>query len=278
MDIKAWPAIVSGFRDKLSLLDKSGNYKQLLKSLYSSKDLDGFNSYVFEAQFAYDFEINGQSIMYETRQLGKNLSAVDFCRELHADKKLYFELRLVQQRNWITKLITSLIRQEKYYEIVLTGDDERDETIRLQNLILSKCQDKNGNPIKFSPDADSVNVIVVNVSGLHLGMIDQHDCMLTTYGDNAVDPFCRRGIFGLWQQLRRNSTDEDKKLHLKFEHLRKTIHGILFVRYVKNSGYLDRLFIDRELEYFMIFNKNLMPENEGNVIIETLKLRPWIEN
>jgi hypothetical protein len=278
MDTKAWSTIVSSFGDKLLLLDRSSIYRRLLKSLFSSRDLDGFNSYAFEAQFAYDFEINGQPLLYETRPIGKNLSTVDFCRELNPEYRIYFELRLIQQRNWITKWIASQIKSRKYYQIELTGIDEKDETIRLQNLILSKCQDESGNPIKFTVSNNYANMIVVNVSDLHLGMIDRYDCILTMYGDNAVPFYCRVGIFGLWQKIDANATDEHRELYLKFKHLRETIHGILFVRHVKDSGYLDKIFIDRDLEYLIVFNNNLIQESEGKSVCEKLSfLRHWTE-
>jgi hypothetical protein len=280
MDTKAWSAIVSDFGDKLILLDRAANYKKLLRSLFSSKNLDEFNSYVFEVQFAYDFEVSDHPLLYETNRLGKGLSTVDFCHELgtDSDERIYFELRLIQQRNWITKLIAFEIKERKYYEIGLTGNDAKDETIRLQNLILSKCQDKKGNPIKFTRGNESANVIVVNVSALHLGMIDQYDCILTAYGDSAVPFYYRLGIFGLFQQLSSNHTGKDNEIYLKFKYVREAIHGILFVRHVKGSGYLDRLFIDRELEYFIVFNNNLLEETDSGRILEKLSfLRPWAE-
>ena len=278
MDTKAWSPIISNFRDKLVALERSTNYKKLLKSLFSSKDLNEFNSYVFEAQFAYDFQASGQRLSYENRQLQKKLSTVDFCYELNEHKKIYFELRLIQQRKWITQSINSQIKHRKYYEIELNGNNERDETIRLQNLILSKCQDKNGNPIKFAVGNDFINMIVVNVSELHLNMIDKFDCILTTYGDHAVPFYCRRGVSGLWQQLSQNSSEQDKELYRKFGHVRESIHGILFVRHVKNSGYLDRLFIDRELEYFIVGNHNLLQKSYIERTLEKLSfLRAWTE-
>lgn len=276
MDTKEWPDFIATFRHKLEALEKANSYKKLLKALFSSKDLDEFNSYVFETQFAYDFHANGQQLSYESRQLQKNLSTIDFCYELDRRKKIYFELRLIQAREWIRHSISSQLKHGNYSQIELNGSHERDENIRLQNLILSKCQDKNGNPIKFALGKDFINAIVVNVSELHLNMIDKFDCLLTTYGDNAVPFFCRRGLFGLWQQLSQNSAEQEKELYRKFGHVRESIHAILFVRHVKHSGYLDRLFIDRELEYFLIGNNNLLLRGDIEQITEKLSfLRTW---
>lgn len=276
MDTKEWPDFIAPFRHKLEILEKANNYKKLLKALFASKDLDEFNSYIFEAQFAYDFLANGQQLSYESRQLQDNLSSIDFCYELDNRKKIYFELRLIQAREWIKHSIKSQLKHSNYFQIELNGNHERDENIRLQNLILSKCQDKNGNPLKFAMNKDVINAIVVNISELHLTMIDKFDCLLTIYGDNAVPFFCRRGLFGLWQLLSQNSIEQEKELYRKFEHVRESIHAILFVRHVKHSGYLDRLFIDRELEYFLIGNNNLLQKRDYKQITEKLCfLRTW---
>lgn len=149
MNPQKWIDIVDGFRQKLELLSGSDRHKKLLKSLFSSKDLSEFNSYVFEVLFAYDFESKGHLLLYEIRQLNEENTSVDFCYNLDDQKKVYFELGLIRQRNWITSLIGAQLKAHKYSEISLNGQDEIMETIRLQNLILSKCQDANSKPIKF---------------------------------------------------------------------------------------------------------------------------------
>jgi len=252
MDTTEWLETISHFRAKLELLSESNSYTKLLKALFSSNDLSEFNSYVFEVMFAYDFESKQQPLAYEVRQLTSENSSVDFCYNLQKIK-IYFELRLIQQRNWITKSIGTQLKDKKISEILLNGEDESDETVRLQNLILQKCQNENGNPIKFyAKESHFFNFIVINISELHLGMIDKADCFLAMYGDLNVPHFYRRGIFGMWQDLSKISSEIEKRCYAKFQYFRETIHGVLFVRYVKGSGYLDRMYIDRELEYFAI--------------------------
>lgn len=277
IDTTAWPGIISHFQKKLELLSEKNNYNKLLKSLFASNELSEFKSYVFEAMFAYDFEIKQQALIYEVNQLVGESSSVDFCYNLD-EFKIYFELRLIQQRNWITTSVETQLAVNKFSETLLNGDDETDETIRLQNLTLSKCQKSDGTPTKFnSPQNGTLNFIVINISELHLSMIDKIDCLLAMYGDVSVPIYFRRGIFGMWQGLTENPSEIERRLHDKFQYFRETIHGVLFVRHVRGSGHMNKIYIDRELEYFAILNNNLLPQETVNLVIGKLAsfLRKW---
>lgn len=278
MDTATWADLINNFREKLELLFDAGNYNKLFKALFSSNELNEFNSYVFEVLFAHDFQSKNQSLLYEVKQLSDSDSSIDFVYKIDNQKTIYFELRLVKQRRHITNSIKSQLNMSKSFEILLNGEDEKDDTVRIQNLILSKCQKDDGPPVKFSePKEGLYNFIVINLSEIHLGMVDRYDCILSMYGDSSVPPHCRRDIFGMWQSLSDNPSDKEKEFYDKFKHFRDTIHGTLFVRYVKNSGILDGMYIDRELEYFMITNSNLIKDEEYNSIEGKLSsfLKAW---
>lgn len=160
---------------------------------------------------------------------------------------------------------------------MLNGENEKDDTIRIQNIILSKCQKDDGSPVKFGKPREAIyNFIVVNLSEIHLGMVDRNDCILAIYGDSSVPLHCRRGVFGMWQSLSNVATAREKEIYEKLNHFRETINAVIFVRYVKDSGFLDGLFIDRELEYFMIPGR-LISEDDANSITRRLSsfLRAW---
>jgi hypothetical protein len=183
MDTTAWFKTISYFREKLELLSERSTYNKLLKSLFASNDLSEFNSYVFEVMFSYDFEINKQPLIYEINQSKGESSSVDFLYKSDGIN-IYFELRLIQQRNCITTSIETQLAVSKFSEVLLNGDDQADETIRIQNLILSKCQKPDGAPTKFQISKnDSLNFIVINISELHLSIIDKFDYLLTMCGD-----------------------------------------------------------------------------------------------
>jgi len=143
-------------------------------------------------------------------------------------------------------------------------------------LILSKCQDKEGNPIKFDHEKGGYNFIVVFVSALHLGMIDKEDCRLAMYGDKGVPQIFRRGVFGLCQQLSEHATEEERQYYEKFGHFRKTIHGVLFVKNASRGGDPNYL-VDLELQYFLVGNNTIFGKEERGAIIENLSsfLRTW---
>ena len=55
---------ITGFKEKIILLVKTGRYNKLKKVLLASKDRIEFNSRVFEVCFAYDFESKGIPLEY----------------------------------------------------------------------------------------------------------------------------------------------------------------------------------------------------------------------
>lgn len=276
-----WIDKVGGFRQKLELLSSSDRYNKLLKSLFSSNELGEFNSYVFEVLFAYDFESKSHILLYEVRQSTEENTSVDFCYNLDDQKKVYFELRLINQRHRITKLIEWQLKTRKYSEISLNGQDDIKETIRLQNLILSKCQNDNGKPIKFCKVTEGIyNIIVVNASGTYLNMIDRDDCIVTMYGSDSSPIFYHGlNIFGLCQQLGQDASNDEKKYYHKFQYFRETIHGVLFVKFAQNDAIIldNRMHLDGELEYFLIGNENLWQQQNCNLVAEKLGsfLKKW---
>ncbi len=262
-----WQDYIGILLRKLEFLNDLGRYDGLLKTIFSSNDKNEFNSYAFEAAFAFDFEINGHQLKYEVNILPDSLTSIDFCYET-GESKIYIELRVVNQRNALTGFMEGQLKHYGSFEILQDGEEEQSETIRLQNLILSKCQDK-GNPIKFRHEEGNYNFIVVFVSALHLGMIDKTDCLLAMYGDEGVPSIFRRGVFGLCQQLSEHATEEERQYYEKFNHFRETIHGVLFVKNASRGGD-PKYLVDLELQYFLVGNNTILEKKECDVIIEKL--------
>ncbi len=275
MDPLKWTYKTDVFRYKLEFLFESNGYNQLFNALFSSNDLIEFNSYVFEVLFAHDFESKGHKLLYEVKRLNAENCSVDFSYKLDDQMKVYFELGLIGQKNWIKNYTESQLRNSKRSEISLNGQHEIDETIRLQSFILSKCQDDNGKPIKFYKATEGeYNFIVVNVSELHLNMIDKEDCKLAMYGNTNLSIYYHgHNILGLCQQLGKDASDDEKKHYHKFQHFRETIHGVLFAKFAKNDNdlLLNNMHIDRELEYFHTRNECLLEEQDFNLIAEKLR-------
>jgi len=106
---------IAAFKEKLSLLSATGRYSKLIKSILSSKDRKEFNTYVFEALFAFDFESRGLPLLYEVKQIHGSASSIDFLFATK-DLKIYFELRLIYQKESLTADIRAQLKNIGMYE------------------------------------------------------------------------------------------------------------------------------------------------------------------
>jgi len=122
MKTETWAELIDNFREKLEVLFDAGNYSKLFKALFSSSELSEFNSYVFEALFAHDFQSNNHSLIYEVKQLTDSDSSIDFCYKINEQKTIHFELRLIKQRQYITNSIKSQLKMSQAFEIQLNGN------------------------------------------------------------------------------------------------------------------------------------------------------------
>lgn len=178
---------------------------------------------------------------------------------------MFFELRLLQQTQAVTDEINKQLRESDAYTLMKAGQFEQAEVVRIQGTILSKTQDSAGKPIKFfSTEAGTVNVVVVDATHANLGMIDMHDCKLAVYGDPSVPEFCRRQIFGLFQDDKEEYPQRIHNLAAKFAHAKETLHGVLFLFKEPHSGMLAY-----RLEQYMMWN----PARMNPAAIEEQRVR-----
>lgn len=273
-----WQDYIGILLGKLEFLNDLGRYDGLLKNIFSSNDRNNFNSFAFEAAFAYDFEFNGHQLTYEVNILPDSPTSIDYCYETEGGN-IYFELKIINQGAVLADSIENQLKHNGSYEIIQGGEEEHSETIRLQNLILSKCQDEGGNPVKFGHEEGSYNFIVVFVSALHLGMIDKADCLLAMHGDEGVPLLFRRGVFGLCQQLSEHATEEERSYYERSNHFRETIHGVLFVKNASREGD-PKYLVDLKLQYVLVGNYTILEKRECDAITEKLFpfLLTWSDN
>ena len=126
--------------------------------------------------------------------------------------------------------------------------------IRIQNIVLSKVQDKSGKPIKFFTTAgDTVNIVVVDATDSILSTMDIHDCLLATHGDPEVEEVYRRDLFGTFQQDKAEYPQRIHDLAVKYRHVRETLHCVLFLFKERRPGILAY-----RLEQFRIWNPVLI--------------------
>lgn len=248
--------------EKLTHLDKTRKFGRLMNAVASANDKNNFLASVLEATFAFQFESARLPLEYEVKQAEDKSSSIDFLRKTASGISVYFETRLLQQENATMLAIDAQLQQSPFYQIAMDGQDEHDAIVRLQGVILSKVQKPDGTPTKFLRVApDIVNLVVIDVSDLILGAIDLDDCLLATHGDPAVRDEHRRGIFGLFQEPLAEYPERIQAVAKTFEHMRRTLSGILFLFRSRGSGVLDY-----QLEQYLMWNPRLIDKDRAKAI------------
>lgn len=259
------PRVIS-LAAKLDLLKETRRYQSLLGNLFGASDPANLQSLLLEAVFAFQFESAGKPLQYEAKQRDDDNTSIDFLRQLPSDNKLYIEMRLLQQSNWITGDIAEQVEFFGGYAVTLDGEQDKKEVLRLQRTVLEKAQDKHGRPIKFAEARDrQFNVIAVEVSELQLGMVDLDDCLLVTYGDPAVHRINQRGVVGLFQQVDASYPQQLLEAAKMFEAFRSNIHGVLFLWKTPPGP------ADFELQYFLACNRALMSAADAELVETDLR-------
>ncbi len=247
---------------RVDFLQKTGRYGALLSQIYNANDKSNLLALTLELNFAYQFESVGLELTYEVSQDAQQNSTIDFLRVSPGGEKVFFELRLIQQPQDIADSIARQIESTERYKIALDAEDDQDAVVRIQRNILSKVQDKKGNPIKFlSASKTAINIVAVDIADCMLGMMDIHDCMLACQGDSGVEEPYRRGVFGLFQPDMPHFPQHIHDLAKRYAHIRGTIHGILF---------LDRVgvqILTYRLCHYLVWNPALIDESTARCII-----------
>jgi hypothetical protein len=259
---------VNGLVAKLQMLESTGRYAPMLKSIAKANDRSNFFSLLLEATFAHQFESNGIRLQYEVNQVTNDCTSVDFALKLDDGCTTYFELRLLQQDQATAKDIAKKFTDAGVYSVSKNGADEQREVLKLQGIVLSKVQEKSDKPIKFlKVDSSVVNIVAVCVSDILLGTADKNDCIIATYGDPAVPEYCRRGVFGLFQDELLGYPPEILVVAKRFAHLKATIHAVLFLFRPRGSGILDY-----DLQQVLVWNRGLIMEPRARSVSEQVFL------
>jgi len=247
---------IEGLLKKLNFIEHTGKYDRLINSILSANDKSNFLADVFEASFAFQFESSNLPLEYEVKQDKTDNSSIDFLRRMDSGTSIYLEARLLQQDYTTNQSIKDQLDNNNFYRVGMNGNDAHDSIVRLQNVIVSKVQKKDGTPTKFLRiDKNTVNIVVIDVSELILGAIDLHDCLLTTHGDPYVEEVYRRGIFGLFQEPLSGYPKVIEQIAKSYKHIRSTLHGVLFIFKAKNSGLLNY-----SLEHYITWNPYLVDQ------------------
>lgn len=250
---------------RLDLLDGTGRYQGLLSNIEKANDNNNFLAFVLEANFAWQFESKGLKLRYEVSQ-GIDGSLIDFLRKTDTGDKVYYEMRLLQQEEKVAKEMNAQLKEGNTYDAMLNGDDESKAVVRLMSTILSKVQDSGGAPTKFFVVHEGAfNIVAIDVSALLLQTVDFFDCLLALHGDQAVPEHCRRNIFGLFQGAGQEDPTHIHERAAKYNHIRSTLHGVLFLFKSRNDGLLTY-----ELQQHLVRNPNLLSLQKANAVRDDL--------
>jgi hypothetical protein len=247
---------------KVDFLYESGRYARLLSQLATANDKSNFLALILELNFAHQFESRGLEVTYEVNQDEHPNSSIDFLRVIPDGERVYFELRLLQQAEHITRAINDQLESDLANKVALSARNEQDDVLRIQSNILSKVQDKQGKPIKFFSTAHhTFNIVVVDIADCILGMMDIHDCMLACQGDPGVEEPYQRGVFGLFQPDMPHFPQSTHDIAKRYAHIRGTIHGILFLDRVGEKIMTYRLC------HYLVWNPALIDEPTARRIL-----------
>ena len=247
-------AEVDALWPKIELLQKVGRYTMMLKGLESTNNMSNFFALVFEINFAYQFEMEGVGLQYEVPTIRHAQDSVDFLLKVEGSRKIYIELRRIQQEESIGKKL----REEGYYLVKFATDQDRRNIQLIQKKIIEKIVGTSG-PIKFRADSElCFNIIAVDASERWLRKMTLSDCKLVMYGDQSVERAYPKGIVGLFQKEYEQSSDIPLQFGVIQAHLLQNLHGVLFLFKEPNSGLLSY-----RLEKYLMRNPELMSEKQA---------------
>ncbi len=258
---------VEGLLSKLDFLESKGRYGGLLTNLEKANDKNNFAASVLEATIAFQFESAGIELEYEIRQGPDSGSSIDFRWATASGRTVYIEVRLLQQDKATTDSIEGQLQIGNVYGISKDGGDEKQDIIRLQQVILGKVQERDGTPTKFlTMRQEAVNIVAIDISQIILGMFDSQDCKLVTLGDPSVQPINQRGIFGLFQDSKPGYPEYIRSLARSYGHIRKSLHGVLFLfRQPKTELF------NYSVERFLAWNPSLISQDSARAICNEIE-------
>src|SRR5450755_3319233 len=131
---------------RVDYLQKTGRYGALISQVAVTNDRSNFLALTLEINFAYQFESSGRELQYEVSQDAQQNSTIDYLRVFPEGEQVFLELRLIQQPQDIADSIAGQIDNRERYTIALNAEDDQDAVVRIQRNVLSKVQDKTGNP------------------------------------------------------------------------------------------------------------------------------------
>lgn len=198
---------------------KDSKYSKLL-SRYKE---NGSEELAFEILFAYQMEQVGDAVQYEVSVNADSQKTVDF--QVTANS---INLNIELFRVGVNKGIKELQKQNELTGYVLSSDAKEEDfrtaaqIIKLQWGILEKVE-------KFGePSESNVNIICIDCSNVHAGMLDCHDVAITMWGKPYASMWVER-----WDGERICGMLEDDYDQKRSDLLKSHISAVIFIPKLK---------------------------------------------
>jgi hypothetical protein len=223
-----------GLLDMIGQLEASGRYEAMLRQFNTARDEGDFRGRVLEINFAHQFHEAGISLDVAVRQSGCT-GDIDFFWQTKGHS-LFVEMKLLGEERRVRDELNA--RLEKYGAYCIAGGNDIRDVGRIQLDILSKATPKK---FRCPPDADTINLIGIDVSELQHGAVDIADCVLAVAGNAGVARHfdalcCRPQVVGLFEEFSGDAGSEDQRAWVNnfspeegVPHPRDFIHGVLFL-------------------------------------------------
>lgn len=214
-------------------------------------------------------EINNiKSSLFEIR-VGCELQASEKCQKLEyefcaglGNTTIDYKFNDLEENTWLLEL-TSVRVAKQVLENTLeengiweySSSDDVQDLLKIQGILNSKVWDaKNSKALKFpNPASNSFHVLMVDVRNSILGMLDKNDCLLLTYGSDAVGGPYKRNfkgepVSGIFQENHPDAAE-----------LKTFREGVHFLTFVKEKDY--NLAIKKQ--NFTLYNPGLFKDQKA---------------
>jgi hypothetical protein len=216
------------------VLDKlrgTGRYTRLIKRIEQSESNNA--SLVFEALFAYSFEVKELALEYERNVNRENNTSVDFVHEDKVRDEFCFELVSPEMSEELKKEFYKPTEKESIetYGVDLSTNHPN-QFLRPEALTL-RLQEKLGEKLDKFPDdlESSFSLIVINCREFHFGDFDAEDCRIVMYGKPQNPCFTE-----YWEGHRIEGLLEESNQRNRAPDFRKRVTAVVFVPQVPYSA------------------------------------------
>jgi hypothetical protein len=227
-------AYAAALLTKLNRLEAGGGCDALIAQLRSAREAGDFRGRVLEVNFANLFAEKGRDLTYGAKQGMKG--DIDFCWSV-AGYNIFVEMKLLGQDKATRDSFNQQIHKTGV-GATFVSDDTRD-LARIQFDIFQKTSTSKFNP---EPEAQSINLVALDIAELQLGAVDVCDCLLAaggnTLGAKHCDPaYLRSKVVGVFESIPDEKLTAEQKEWIdgvhkpsgRTVHPRTYIHGVLFL-------------------------------------------------